>query len=115
MSRPLLGARGLRKGKIVESLSDARGSGTLQRAPERSSIGKKSHGGSSMKDKAMKILADSEVGTSDNISPRIKRSFVERRYSPSIGKDRSEWEIILEQLLIIGLIEKEEVVSENDD
>jgi hypothetical protein len=54
-----------------------RGGRTLQRAPERSSIAKKSHGGGSMKDKAMRILADSEVGTSGNISPRIKRSFAE--------------------------------------
>jgi hypothetical protein len=29
--------------------------------------------------------------------------------------DWSEWEIILEQLLIMGLIVKEEVVSETDD
>jgi hypothetical protein len=29
--------------------------------------------------------------------------------------DQSEWEIILEQLSIMGLIVKEEVVSENDD
>jgi hypothetical protein len=28
---------------------------------------------------------------------------------------RSEWEIILEQLLIMGFIVKEEVVSENED
>jgi hypothetical protein len=29
--------------------------------------------------------------------------------------DWSEWEIILEQLLIMGLIVKHEVVGENDD
>jgi hypothetical protein len=29
--------------------------------------------------------------------------------------DWSEWEIILEQLLIMGLIVKQEVVGENDD
>jgi hypothetical protein len=29
--------------------------------------------------------------------------------------DQSEWDIILEQLSIMGLIVKEEVVSENDD
>jgi hypothetical protein len=28
---------------------------------------------------------------------------------------QSEWEIILEQLLIMGFIVKEEVVSENED
>jgi hypothetical protein len=61
------------------------------------------------------ILADCEVGTSRDISPCIKRSFVERWYSPSTGMDWSEWKIILEQLLIMGLIVKEEVVSETDD
>jgi hypothetical protein len=35
--------------------------------------------------------------------------------SPSTGTDQSEWEIILLQLLIVGLIVKEEVVSETDD
>jgi hypothetical protein len=29
--------------------------------------------------------------------------------------DQSEWEIILEHLIIMGLIIKEEVVSETDD
>jgi hypothetical protein len=29
--------------------------------------------------------------------------------------DQSEWEIILEHLIIMGLIVKEEVVSETDD
>jgi hypothetical protein len=45
----------------------------------------------------------------------MKRSFAERRYSPSIGMDQSEWEIILEQLAITGYIVKEEPVSETDD
>jgi hypothetical protein len=44
----------------------------------------------------------------------MKRSFAERRYSPSIGMDQSEWEIILEQLVITGYIVKEEPVSETD-
>jgi hypothetical protein len=73
------------------------------------------HGGGSANDKVTRILADSKMRTSSDISPRIKRSFVERRYSPSTGMDRSEWEIIVEQLLIMGLNVKEEVVSENDD
>jgi hypothetical protein len=63
----------------------------------------------------VRILADSEAGTSGDISPHIEWSFVERRYSPSTDMDRSEWEIILKELLIMGLIVKEEVVSENDD
>jgi hypothetical protein len=57
-----------------------------------------------VKDRAMRILADSEVGMPGDISSRIKRSFVERWYSPLTGMDCSEWEIILEQLLSMGLI-----------
>jgi hypothetical protein len=36
-------------------------------------------------------------------------------YSPSTDMDRSEWNIILDQLLIMGLIVKEEVASETVD
>jgi hypothetical protein len=64
-----------------------------------------------VKCKATQILADA----SNNISPHIKKSFAERRYSPSTSMDRSEWEIILEQLLAMGLIVKEEVVSKDDN
>jgi hypothetical protein len=39
-----------------------------------------------------------------------KRSFVERRYSPSTGMDQNEWEFILEELIIMCYIVKEEVV-----
>jgi hypothetical protein len=45
----------------------------------------------------------------------MKRSFAKRRYSPSTGRDQSEWEIILEQLIIMGYVVKQEVVSETDD
>jgi hypothetical protein len=83
----------------------------LERSLEQSSTRKKGGGGNLTIGKATQILADA----SSDISPRIKRSFVERWYSPSTGMDWSEWEIILEQLLIMGLIVKEEVVSETDD
>jgi hypothetical protein len=68
-----------------------------------------------VKDKVARILDDSKMGTCGGISPRIKRSFVERRYPPLTGMNRSEWEIILGELLVMGLIVKEEVVSENHD
>jgi hypothetical protein len=45
----------------------------------------------------------------------MKRSFAESRYLPLTGMDQSEWEIILEQLIIMCYIVKEEVVSETDD
>jgi hypothetical protein len=68
-----------------------------------------------VKDKVAWILDDSKMGTCGGISPRIKRSFVERRYPPSSGMDRNEWKIILGELLVMDLIVKEEVVSENHD
>jgi hypothetical protein len=45
----------------------------------------------------------------------MKRLFAEGRYSPSTGMDQSEWEIILEQLIRMDYIVKEEHVSDTDD
>jgi hypothetical protein len=45
----------------------------------------------------------------------MKWPFTERRYSHSTGMDQSKWEIILEQLIIMGLIVKKQVVSDTDD
>jgi hypothetical protein len=47
--------------------------------------------------------------------PRMRRSFMDRQYSPSTGMDRSEWEITLEELTRMGLIVKREPVSDGDD
>jgi hypothetical protein len=110
-SRPLSGIRGLRKRKIMERSRDAVGGIALEQASEQSSAQKKGHGGNSAKGKTAQLLADA----SSDILARIKRSFAERRYSPSTSMDRSEREIILEQLFIMGLIVKEEVVSGTDD
>jgi hypothetical protein len=72
-------------------------------------------GSGSTKNKATCILDDSRRGSCGDISPRTKRSFVERRYSPLTDMDRSEWEIISQELMIMGYIVKEEVVSDTDD
>jgi hypothetical protein len=45
----------------------------------------------------------------------MKRSFAEGRYSPWTGMDRSEWEIILEHLIRMGYIAKEEPVSDTSE
>jgi hypothetical protein len=42
------------------------------------------------------------------VSPRMRRLFVDRQYSPSTGMNQSEWEIILEELTRMGYIEKKE-------
>jgi hypothetical protein len=46
------------------------------------------------------------------ISPRMRRSFVDRQYSPSTGMDQSEWEIILEELTRMGYIVKKKPDSD---
>jgi hypothetical protein len=38
----------------------------------------------------------------------MRRSFIDRQYSPSTGMDHSEWEIILKELTLMGYIVKKE-------
>jgi hypothetical protein len=52
------------------------------------------------------------IGYPEAISPHMRRSFVDRQYSPSTSMDRSEWEILLEELMRMGYIVKQESVSE---
>jgi hypothetical protein len=82
-----------------------------RQASQQDSAPKKSHGGASAKDKAKKVLLDSEAGTSGDLSPRVRNSFLERRYSPSTGMEFHKWQIVLEQFMAIGMIVKEEDVS----
>jgi hypothetical protein len=49
------------------------------------------------------------------ISPRMRRPFVDRQYSPSTNMDQSEWEIILEELTRMGYIVKEEPKSDGGE
>jgi hypothetical protein len=42
------------------------------------------------------------------ILPRIKRSLLDRRYSPSTGMGLCEWEIVLNELTRAGYIVKKE-------
>jgi hypothetical protein len=107
----LSGVGGRRKEKVTEGMRDVIEGATLGQAPGPSSASPKVASGDSTKSKAAQILADA----SGDISPRMKRPFAERRYSPSTGMDQSKWEIILEQHLIMGLIVKDEVVSEPDE
>jgi hypothetical protein len=68
-------------------------------------------GGGSARNKASRILSDAPR----DISPRMKRPFVNRSYSPLTGMDISEWEMILEQLIIMGYVVKEVPASETDE
>jgi hypothetical protein len=62
----------------------------LEQALGPSSAPPKGCGGGSTRSKVARIL----TGASEEISSHMKRSFVERRYSPSTGMDQNEWEII---------------------
>jgi hypothetical protein len=71
----------------------------------------KGHGKGSVKKKASQILS----AAAGAISPRMRRSFVDRQYSPSTGMDQSEWEIILEELTHMGYIVKKEPESDGGE
>jgi hypothetical protein len=71
----------------------------------------KGWGGGSAKSNTARILSDAPWA----ISPCMRRSFVDRQYSPSTSMDRSEWEIILEYLICMGYIVKKELVSNAED
>jgi hypothetical protein len=49
------------------------------------------------------------------ISPRTRRSFVDRRYSPSTDMGLSEWEIILDEVIRMGYIVKKEPDDDHND
>jgi hypothetical protein len=84
---------------------------SLQRPPLQGSASQNSRGHGSAKAKDRKILLDSEAGTSGALPRRIQSSFLEGRYTPSTGMDISEWQVIFEQFVDMGIIIKSEVES----
>jgi hypothetical protein len=83
----------------------------LKDAPRTSNIKSKSYGSGSVKREAALILS----AAPETISLHMRRSFVDRRYSPSTGMGLSEWEVILDELTHMGYIVKEEPASDNDE
>jgi hypothetical protein len=77
-------------------------------APRLSNIKLRGRESGSAKRKAARILSVAP-GT---ISPPMRRSFVDRRYSPSTGMGQSEWEIILDELILMRYIVKKEPDSD---
>jgi hypothetical protein len=55
------------------------------------------------------------VGGSRELPPIVKQSFQEGHYSPSTGMEMSEWQIMLEQFIAMGVVVKEEVVNIDSD
>jgi hypothetical protein len=80
-------------------------------APGPSSAPPRGRGRGSMRNKAAQILSAAPGA----ISPRMRKSFVDRQYLPSIEMDRSEWEIILEKLTRTGYIIKKEPDSDGGE
>jgi hypothetical protein len=69
------------------------------------------HGKCSTKKKIAQILSAALRA----ISPHMRRSFVDRQYSPSTGMDLSELEIILDELTHMGYIVKKEPDSDGNE
>jgi hypothetical protein len=84
---------------------------SLDDAPGPSSTSPRGYGRGSVRNKVARILSDAPRA----ILLRTQRLFIDRQYSPSTGMDRSEWEIILEELTCMGYIVKQEHVNETDN
>jgi hypothetical protein len=69
------------------------------------------HGKCSTKKKITQILSAALRA----ISPHMRRSFVDRQYSPSTGMDLSELVIILDELTHMGYIVKKEPDSDGNE
>jgi hypothetical protein len=82
----------------------------LSDAPGPSNIRLKGCGKSSTKKKTTQILSV----TPEAISPHMRWSFVNRRYSPLTGMGLSEWEVILDELIHMGYIVKKEPDSDGN-
>jgi hypothetical protein len=55
------------------------------------------------------------VGGFRDLPPIVKKSFQEGCCSPSIGMEMSDWQIMLEQFIAMGVVVKEEVVNINSE
>jgi hypothetical protein len=76
-----------------------------------SGIRSRNHEGGSVRRDATWILSAAPGA----ISPCMWSSFVDRRYSPSTGMGLSQWEVILDELICMGYIVKEELDSDHKE
>jgi hypothetical protein len=73
------------------------------------------HGRGSMNIKANRALLDVEAGASDELPPLVRQSFKDGRYSPSTGMEEREWQIMLEQFIVMGVVVKDKVIDIDSD
>jgi hypothetical protein len=97
--------------RVNERASPANKTALMDDAPGLYSTPPKGHGRGSMRKKAAHILSTAPRA----ISPHMQSSFVDRQYSPLTGMDRSEWEIILEELTRMCYIVKKELDSDGGE
>jgi hypothetical protein len=64
---------------------------------------------------ANRLLVDVEVGASDELPLLIKQSFRDGRNSPSTGMEKLEWQIMLQQFIVSGVVVKDEIVNIDSD
>jgi hypothetical protein len=98
--------------KKIDKHARRRGKGVLlDNASWSSNVLTKGYGKGSVKKKAEQILS----GAPRAISPHMRRSFVDKQYTPSIGMGLSEWKISLEELTRVGYIVKKEPDSDGNE
>jgi hypothetical protein len=61
------------------------------------------------------VLLEVEVGACDELLLVIRQSFKDGRYSPLIGMEEVEWQIMLKQFIASGVVVKTEVINVDTD
>jgi hypothetical protein len=56
-------------------------------------------------------LIDIGVGTSDELPHVIRQSFKDDRYSPLTGMEEIEWQLMLEQFVVSGVVVKDQIID----
>jgi hypothetical protein len=68
-----------------------------------------------MKAIADRVVLEIEMRASDEMLLMIRQSFKDGRYSPSIGMEEIEWQIMLEQFIASGVVVKDEIINIDSD
>jgi hypothetical protein len=85
----------------------------VARAPRSASV--RDHGQKSAKAMANQALIDVGAGTSDELPLEIRHSFKDGRYFPSTKLEEIEWQIMLEQFVVSGVVVKDEIIDFDSD
>jgi hypothetical protein len=69
------------------------------------------HGRKSVKVMDDQALIDIGVGTSDELPLVIRQSFKDGQYSPLTGMEEIEWQIMLKQFVVSGVVVKDQIID----